>query len=127
MNLLEEIALNDVEIILIIEKSNSKHSFTSNKIQVVLQKRKGILRVLELILLLLKFYRQGYKKVFMRISQWGAISAIIVSKFTSLKTYFWHSGTTHRLDKQRKINSGTIKWFFNSYLPFRYVVNHISF
>lgn len=127
LNLLEEIASNGIEIILIIEKSKSKPKFTSQNIQVVLQKRKGILRPIELIILLLNFNRQGYKKVFIRISQWGAIPAIILSKFTSLETYFWHSGTTHRLDKQREINIKTIKWFFNSYLPFRFVVNHISF
>lgn len=127
LNLLEEIALNGVEIILIIEKSKSKPKFVSKNIQVVLQKRKGILRTIELILLLLKFNRRGYKKVFIRISQWGAIPAIIISKFISLDTYFWHSGTTHRLDNQREINIKTIKWLFNSYLPFRFVVNHISY
>ena len=127
LNLLEKIASNGVKIILIIEKSKSKPKFTSKNIQVVLQKRKGIFRIFELIKLLLKLNRKGYKKVFIRISQWGAVSAILVSKITNLDTYFWHSGTTHRLDKQRKINIKTIKWFFNSYLPFRFVVNHISF
>ena len=77
LNLLEKIASNGVKIILIIEKSKSKPKFTSKNIQVVLQKRKGIFRIFELIKLLLKLNRKGYKKVFIRISQWGAVSAIL--------------------------------------------------
>lgn len=127
INLLEEIASNNVIITLVIEKASGKPKFNSKNIKVVVQTKKGLLRFFELFRIIKKLNKQGYKKAFIRISQWGAIPAILVSKISNLETYFWHSGTTHRLDKKRKINSNYFKWLITSSLPFNFVKNNISF
>ena len=103
INLLEEIASNNVNITLVIEKANGKPKFNSKNIKIVVQTKKGFLRFFELFRIIKKLNKQGYTKAFIRISQWGAIPAILVAKISNLETYFWHSGTTHRLDKNRKI------------------------
>jgi|TARA_B110000240_G_scaffold191020_1_gene232994 glycosyltransferase involved in cell wall biosynthesis len=127
INLLEEIASNNVNITLVIEKATAKPQFNSNNIKVVLQTKRGVLRFFELFRIVQKLNKQGYKKVFIRISQWGAIPAILVSKISNLETYFWHSGTTHRLDNNRKINSNYFRWLITSSLPFNFVKNNTSY
>ena len=127
INLLEEIASNNVDIMLVIEKASVKPKFNSKNIKVVLQTKKGFLRFIELLRIVKKLNKKGYKKAFIRISQWGAIPAILVSKFSNLETYFWHSGTTHRLDNNRKINSNYFKWLITSSLPFNFVKNNTSY
>ena len=127
INLLDEIASNNVNITLVIEKATAKPKFNSKNIKVVLQTKRGFLRFFELFRIVKKLNKQGYKKVFIRISQWGAIPAILVSKISNLETYFWHSGTTHRLDKNRKINSNYFRWLITSSLPFNFVKNNISY
>lgn len=127
INLLEEIASNNVNITLVIEKASEKPKFNSKNIKVVVQTKKGLLRFFELFRIIKKLNKQGYKKAFIRISQWGAIPAILVSKISNLETYFWHSGTTHRLDKNRKLNSTYFRWLFTSSLPFNFVKKNTSF
>jgi glycosyltransferase involved in cell wall biosynthesis len=127
INLLEEIASNNVNITLVIEKATAKPKFNSKNIKVILQTKRGFLRIFELFRIVKKLNKQGYKKVFIRISQWGAIPAILVSKISNLETYFWHSGTTHRLDNNRKINSNYFRWLITSSLPFNFVKNNTSY
>jgi len=127
INLLEEIASNNVNITLVIEKASGKPKFNSKNIKVVVQTKKGLLRFFELFKIVKKLNKQGYKKAFVRISQWGAIPAILVSKISNLETYFWHSGTTHRLDKKRKLNSTYFRWLITSSLPFNFVMKNTSF
>jgi glycosyltransferase involved in cell wall biosynthesis len=124
LNLLEEIASNGVEIILIIEKSKSKPKFVSKNIQVILQKRTGISRFFELFKIILSLYNQGYRKVFIRISTWGAIPAILLSVVTKIETYFWQSGTTHLTEKSKKFNFSR---FIKSQLPFYFVKKFTSY
>lgn len=124
LNLLEEIASNGIEIILIIEKSKHKPKFISKNIQVVLQKRTGIFRFFELFKIMLSLYNQGYRKVFIRISTWGAIPAILLSLVTKMETYFWQSGTTHLAEKSKKFNFSR---FIKSQLPFYFVKKLTSY
>jgi glycosyltransferase involved in cell wall biosynthesis len=126
INLLETLANNDVKIVLIIEKVSSRPQFTHPSIKVILQKKTGILRSLELYYILVSLNKKGFKKCFIRISQKAALMSIIAFKIYGGQTYYWHSGKTHVLDKDRRFDLKTFKWFFNSYLPFRLVVNFID-
>ena len=67
LHLLEEIAKNDVDIKLIIEKAIDIPHFDIPNIEVIAQKKKGIMRVFELFNILKKLNKQGYKKTFVRI------------------------------------------------------------
>lgn len=127
LNLLEEIANNGVDIVLIIEKASSIPAFSNPGIRVIVQKKSGLSRSFELYRIIKRLNSQGYRKVFVRISQKGAIPPIIVSKLYGGEVYFWHSGTTHVLEKEMPFNFGKIKWYFNSKLPFIFVKTYVNF
>ena len=127
LNLLEEIANNGVDIVLIIEKASGIPSFSNPAIRVIVQKRSGLARFSELYRIIKKLNSKGYKKVFVRISQKGAIPPILVSKLYGGEVYFWHSGTTHVLEKEMPYNFNRIKWYFNSKLPFNFVKRYVQF
>lgn len=127
LNLLEEIANNGVDIVLVIEKSSGIPSFSNSGIRVIVQKKLGLARFFELYHIIKKLNSEGYKKVFVRISQKGAIPPIFVSKLYGGEVYFWHSGTTHVLEKEMPYNFNRVKWYFNSKLPFNFVKKHVNF
>ncbi len=118
LNLLEEIAKNDVDIKLIIEKAIDIPHFDIPNIEVIAQKESGLKRLIELFNILKKLNKQGYKKSFVRISQNGAIPAILISKFYGGQVYFWQSGTTHEIEKKKAFD---LKKFLKSELPFNIV------
>lgn len=124
LHLLEEISKLDVEITLIIEKASDIPNFNFDNIHVIAQKEKGIKRFLELFFVLKKLNKQGYKKTFIRISQNATIPAILVSKIYGGEVYYWQSGTTHELNKQKKFN---LKNFIKSELPFNFVKNFTTY
>jgi hypothetical protein len=118
LNLLEEIAKNDVDIKLIIEKAIDIPHFDIPNIEVIAQKESGLKRLIELFNILKKLNKQGYKKSFVRISQNGAIPAILISKFYGGQVYFWQSGTTYEIEKKKAFD---LKKFLKSELPFNIV------
>lgn len=118
LSLLEEIAKNGVDIKLIIEKATDIPHFNIPNIEVIAQKQSGIKRPIELFGILKKLNKQGYKKSFIRISQNGAIPAILVSKLYGGEVYFWQSGTTHEIEKKKAFD---LKKFLKSELPFSIV------
>ncbi len=118
LSLLEEMAKNGVDIKLIIEKATDIPHFNIPNIEVIAQKQSGIKRPIELFGILKKLNKQGYKKSFIRISQNGAIPAILVSKLYGGEVYFWQSGTTHEIEKKKDFD---LKRFFKSELPFSIV------
>ena len=124
INLLEQIASHDVKIVLIIEKSDGIPKFNCKNIEVICQKRAGFFRFFELLLIVFKLYLKGYRKVFVRISQWGTIPAILLSKVSRMETYFWQSGTTHETESKKKFN---ISRYLKSELPFNFVKKHTTF
>ena len=125
--LLEEISKNDVEIVLIIEKAKSIPVFKIPNVKVIAQEKKGILRFFELFYILKKLNKSGFKKTFVRISQNGALPAILVSKFYGGIVYYWHSGKSHLLEKEMPFNLLKIKWYIKSKLPFKLVSRYVSF
>lgn len=126
VNLLDEIANNGVEIVLIIEKSDSIPKIKNSNITVVCQKEtKKIQRSIELFKLLKKFTNKGFNKIFIRISISSTLIAILVSKLEKAEVFYWQSGTTYEIDK---INSGNkLSWFLKKYLPFKLLTNNIDY
>ncbi len=124
LNLLEEIAKNDVDIKLIIEKAIDIPHFDIPNIEVIAQKKKGIMRVFELFNILKKLNKQGYKKTFVRISQNGAVPSILVSRIYGGEVYYWQSGTTHETEKNKAFN---LKKFLKYELPFNIVKRYTTY
>lgn len=124
LHLLEEMAKNGVDIKLVIEKATDVPNFNIPNIEVIAQKKSGLMRAFELFNILKKLNKQGYKKTFIRISQNGAIPAILVSKIYGGEVYYWHSGTTHKTQKDEKFN---LKHYVKSVLPFRFVKNYVTY
>ncbi len=93
LNLVREIAQRGVKIALVIERCEGAAPDLGEGIEVYAQKhRNKALRMLELTALLEKLCRNGYKKIFVRISKHAAAAAIIAAKLHHGETYFWHSG-----------------------------------
>ena len=124
LNLLEEMAKNGIEIILVIEKAKDIPEFNLDNIKVIAQKENGIKRFFELFNILKRLNKQGYKKTFIRISQNGAIPAILVSKLYGGEVYYWQSGMGHILDKEKPFN---LKYFLKSQLPFEIVKRYTNY
>ena len=118
LHLLEEMAKNEVDIKLIIEKATDIPNFDIPNIEVMAQKQNGFRRPIELFLILKRLNQRGYKKTFIRISQNGAIPAIVVSKLYGGEVYYWQSGTTHETEKEKAFD---FKRFLKSELPFNIV------
>ena len=127
LKLLEEIAKNGVEITLVIEKAKDIPAFDIPNIKVITQKEKGIKRSIELFNILKDLNKQGYKKTFVRISQNGALPAILVSKIYGGEVYYWQSGMGHILDKQKPFNLEKIKWYLKSKIPFELVKTFVDY
>lgn len=118
LHLLEEMAKNGVDIKLVIEKATDVPNFNIPNIEVIAQKKSGLKRPIELFEILRKLNQQGYKKTFVRISQNGAIPAIVVSKLYGGEVYYWQSGTAHETEKKKAFD---LKFFLKSELPFSIV------
>ncbi len=110
LNLLEEIANLDVLITLVIEKSDGIPLFKNPNIKVIVQLEKSKLRrAVELFFILKTLNNNGYKKIFIRISQFSTLISIVVAKLFKGEVYYWQSGTTHILDKKNSISFELIK------------------
>ncbi len=60
--------------------------------RVLLQRRRGPLRMLELLWLLLRARFSGCKAFFTHYSYSGAIAAALVARLTGARAYYWHCG-----------------------------------
>jgi glycosyltransferase involved in cell wall biosynthesis len=118
-HLLEKIAALNVEIVLIIEKANGKPEFKNKNITVMVQKQiSPIKRIVELFFILKKLNKNGFKKVFIRISQNAAIPAVVVTKLFGGEVYYWQSGTTAVFKKPWSFGKEWIKNIVKSDIPF---------
>lgn len=103
INFLDKLADTGVEIALIIEKSDELPVFRNPNIKIYpLSKGSKYLRSFKFLKVLNKLYTEGYRKIFIRISQNAIIPAIFYSFFSKLETYYWHSGTVLEYDRKRK-------------------------
>ena len=124
INLLEEIARNDVHIALVIEKCQDlpivdNENISIHAINADISKYK---RPVELIKILNRLYNLGYRKVFTRISKSGILISIVFSFFRSkVETYYWHSGTVFDFNRRVKSTIALLKddiefWFIKSFV-----------
>lgn len=127
LNLLEKIAQQGVSIKLIIEKSEGIPQVFNSNIEINCLSNKGMMRLVELFWLIFELRKKGYNKLFVRISNWGAIIAILNSFLWKLEVYYWHSGTVFEFDKEQKLNYKKIKWFFSSKLPFILIKKYVTY
>lgn len=126
VNLLNEIANNNVKIVLIIERSDSIPVIENSNITVICQKQNNkLLRSIEFFKLIRKYTKMGYKKIFIRISVNSTLIAVLASKFNSAEVFYWQSGTTYELDKKDSKNK--IVWFFKKYLVLKLLTNSINY
>lgn len=127
LNLLEEIAQNGVDIKLIIEKSVGKPIISNSNIEVFCLEKTGIYRLFELYGLISQIQKQGYNKLFVRITNWGAIMAILNSFVSNLEVYYWHSGTVFEFDSEQKFSLDKVKWYLKIRLPFNFIKRYVTF
>jgi glycosyltransferase involved in cell wall biosynthesis len=127
LNLLVSMADKGVKIALVIEKCENTPDISHENINVICQKKSlGLKRVLELIGILRTLMRLGYSKTFIRISINAALVSIIANKIYGGKTYYWQSGTTLELDKDKKIFNRA-KWYIFSYSRLWFVKTFIDY
>lgn len=127
LNLLEEIADRGVIIKLIIEKSEGEPIVNNPNINVVCLKNNGFKRLIELYNFLGKAQKDGYDRLFVRISNWGAITAIVKSFFSKLDVYYWHSGTVFGFDDEQPFTFKKIKWYLKTRFPFNFIKRHVTY
>jgi glycosyltransferase involved in cell wall biosynthesis len=127
LNLLEEVAQNGVNIKLIIEKTEGKPTVNHSNIEVFCLKKTGIYRLFELYGLISQMQREGYDKLFVRITNWGAIMAILNSFISKLEVYYWHSGTVFEFDNEQKFSLDKVKWYLKTRLPFNFIKRFVTF
>lgn len=125
--LLEEIASNGVKILLVIEKSDGEPTLRNSNIEVVCLKKVKSARLFELYQVLSRAQKEGYNKIFVRISNWATVVSIIKSFFSKLEVYYWHSGTVFGFDNEQKLNLNKINWFFKTRMPFNFIKKYVTF
>lgn len=128
INLLVAMADKGVEIALVIEKCEDNPPVIHKNIKVIFQKERGSFRrVVELFNILVSLYKEGYKKVYIRISMNSAIVSIFSAKIYKAKTYYWHSGTTYQVDKGINSLINKIKWFVLSHSKFLFIKTFVDY
>lgn len=127
IHLLEKMADNGVKIILIIEKCEGKPEIQNPNIKVVAQKETNKLkRAAELKKILQYYLRQGYRKIFVRISINAAIIAINQAKHTKAEVYYWQSGDNITYDLQKK-GIEKIKYLLMEHSKMLYLKNNVNY
>lgn len=117
-HLLREIARQDCEITLIIEKLHSMPERIDGAFQIIgLKHRKPLLRHIELFYHIVRLIKQGYNRSFYRINAPACIIGSIAHQIFGGKTYLWQSGTTHEFDWGQPFGFKKFKWWFSSYVP----------
>lgn len=126
-HLLTSMADKGVKIALVIEKCDERPDIVHENIEVICQQETTqIKRVIELSKILKELVNRGYKKIFIRITINSTIIAIVVGKLFGAKVYYWQSGTTYEVDKDKDFFN-KIKWYLKSYSKFWIVKTFVDF
>jgi glycosyltransferase involved in cell wall biosynthesis len=127
INLLKVMADRGVKIALIIEKCDDIPNINHKNIEIITQKEKGKLRrTIELYRILTELILKGYKKIFIRISVNAALVSILAARVKGASTYYWHSGTTLEIDKNKRFIQ-KFKWKVYDYSRFYFVKKFTSY
>jgi glycosyltransferase involved in cell wall biosynthesis len=116
-----------VKIVLIIEKCDDVPHINHKNINVICQKRRNKLsRVIELKNILKVLIKEGYSKIFIRITLNSAIISIIAGKLFGAQTYYWQSGTTLVVDKEKPLFN-RLKWVMFSYSKLWFIKKYVDY
>lgn len=127
LNLLMAMANKGVKIVLIIEKCDDVPHINHKNINVICQKRRNKLsRVIELKNILKVLIKEGYSKIFIRITLNSAIISIIAGKLFGAQTYYWQSGTTLVVDKEKPLFN-RLKWVMFSYSKLWFIKKYVDY
>jgi glycosyltransferase involved in cell wall biosynthesis len=128
VHLLREMAALNTKIALIIEKAEDIPGNLPDNIAVFPIHASKWKRAYLLFRHLLELNKKGYKTIYIRISWVAALIAIISSKFTGQKNFFWLSGQG-TIEHYRSLAWGLekIKMGLSTILPFRIIKKHIDY
>lgn len=118
LHLLEVLAEQGCDVILVIEKPEGALPRIHERIQVVgLKSRLPVLRHLELFWLVSQLIRRGYTVSFVRITAAASIMASLAHKWRGGRSYLWQSGTTIEHDLAQPLSLRKLRWLLTSHLP----------
>jgi glycosyltransferase involved in cell wall biosynthesis len=128
LHLLEVMAEQGCEIVLLIEKSGTLPKFRNPAITVQGVRTKfPLLRHFELFAKIAGLIRQGYRTTFVRIAAPASIVASLAHRLFGGRSLLWQSGTTHEHDWAQPRSIKKLRWWFSSHAPnwiARKLVNH---
>ncbi|WP_321434317.1 glycosyltransferase family 4 protein [Trichococcus flocculiformis] len=126
INLLNKVAESGIQICVVIEKADTIPQFNNPNIDVIVQKEKNkVLRLLEFFSVARKLAKEGYKKVFVRISTIPTIIFIILSWFYEIETFYWHSGTIFDSNNKKEKEIKNLK-SITSKIKFDFIKKYIN-
>lgn len=118
LHLLEVIAEQGCEIVLLIEKPGTLPKFKNSAIKVVgLHAKLPVLRHIELFAKVAGLIRLGYRTTFVRIAAPASIMAAIAHRLFGGRSFLWQSGTTQEHDWAQPRSMAKLKWWFSSHAP----------
>jgi glycosyltransferase involved in cell wall biosynthesis len=113
-NFLEKLISNGCRVVLVIERGSDDTLKNIYNFEIIFQKQTNkLLRALELFAILKKLKSTGYEYVFIRISILAALVAVLSSRITGLKVYYWLSGI---LPSYNTLNK-KVQFYISTYLP----------
>lgn len=116
--LLEALADRGIDVLLVIERATETPRFSSDAITVrALRRRRFPFRQLELLHLLGRARRKGYRTIFVRVSIRAALVAVLARLLWDCRVLYWQSGTTHHFDRAQR-GGKRLAWLFRTHLPF---------
>ena len=126
INLLEHIADQGVEIVIVIEKCDKLPEISNSHIRLIAQRETTkIRRTIELKGILSKLMEEGYKKVFVRISTNATIIAIQTARKYNGEVYYWNSGDNLTYDRKKK-GLDKIRWLLTGYSKLFYIKTFVD-
>lgn len=118
LHLLEVMAEQGCEIVLLIEKPGTLPKFKNPAITVLgLRTKQPLLRHVELFTKIAGLIRQGYRTTFVRIAAPASIVASLAHRLFGGRCLLWQSGTTHEYDWAQPRSLTKLKWWFSSHAP----------
>lgn len=123
VELLESLADQGVQILLLIEKAQALPAVRSPRIEVQAMPPDvgGFKRWIALVMAVASANRRGYRTVFVRISAWSALAALAASAFGRGRVFYWQSGTTIEFDRAQPFNREKAQWLLRTWLPSKLV------
>ena len=118
--LLNELSRQGTSVRLLIEKADGRPTDLSPEIECEILGREvaPIERFLRVCVQTRRAAREGYSAIFVRIASWSALAAILGSRLTRARVFYWLSGTTIEFDLAQRRSVTKLKWWLKSRMPF---------